>query len=97
MSSTPRTPSLRRHKPSAQAVVTLDGKDHYLGPWPAACRKAPPDARPPTTASSRTALQRPTPAVRTGRGAGRLRERPDPRLLPPCRAALPAGGRHDDE
>ncbi len=26
-------PSYRRHKPSGQAVVTLDGKDIYLGPW----------------------------------------------------------------
>jgi len=26
-----RTPSLRRHKPSGQAVVTLDGRDFYLG------------------------------------------------------------------
>jgi integrase len=41
----PRTPSLRRHKPSSQAVVTLDGKDHYLGPWPAGRRKPPPAAQ----------------------------------------------------
>ena len=27
----PRTPSYRRHKPSGQAVVTLNGKDYYLG------------------------------------------------------------------
>lgn len=27
----PRTPSLRHHKPSGQGVVTLDGRDHYLG------------------------------------------------------------------
>lgn len=26
-------PSYRRHKPSGQAVVTLDGRDVYLGPW----------------------------------------------------------------
>src|SRR5438309_972257 len=26
-----RTPSYRFHKPSGQAVVTLSGKDHYLG------------------------------------------------------------------
>ena len=26
-----RTPSYRHHKPSGQAVVTLSGKDHYLG------------------------------------------------------------------
>jgi hypothetical protein len=44
-SSTPRTPSLRRHKPSSQAVVTLNGQDHYLGPWQANQRKAPPAAR----------------------------------------------------
>ena len=28
-----RIPSLRHHKPSGQAVVTLDGRDHYLGKW----------------------------------------------------------------
>ncbi len=27
----PRNPSLRRHKPSGLGVVTLNGKDHYLG------------------------------------------------------------------
>jgi integrase len=27
----PRTPKYRRHKPSGQAVVTLNGQDHYLG------------------------------------------------------------------
>ena len=43
--SVPRTPALRRHRPSAQAVVTLNGKDHYLGAWPADRRKAPPAAR----------------------------------------------------
>lgn len=26
-------PAYRRHKPSDQAVVTLNGKDFYLGPW----------------------------------------------------------------
>ncbi len=26
-----KTPSLRRHRPTGQAVVTIDGKDHYLG------------------------------------------------------------------
>ena len=30
---TPRVPSYRRHKPSGQAVVTLNGKDRYLGKW----------------------------------------------------------------
>jgi integrase len=38
-------PSLRRHKPSGQAVVTLGGHDHYLGAWPALCKKAPPDVQ----------------------------------------------------
>ena len=27
------TPGLRLHKPSGRAVVTLDGKDHYVGKW----------------------------------------------------------------
>ena len=26
-------PSYRHHKPSGRAVVTLNGQDHYLGPW----------------------------------------------------------------
>jgi hypothetical protein len=28
---TPRVPSYRRHTPSGQAVVTLNGRDSYLG------------------------------------------------------------------
>jgi hypothetical protein len=32
-SSNPRVPKYRRHKPSGQAVVTLSGKDFYLGKW----------------------------------------------------------------
>jgi integrase len=40
-----RPPSLRRHKPSEQAVVTLSGHDHYLGPWPASEKKAPAEAQ----------------------------------------------------
>jgi integrase len=27
------TPKYRKHKATAQAVVTIAGKDHYLGPW----------------------------------------------------------------
>jgi hypothetical protein len=30
---TPGLPSYRRHKPSGQAVVTLNGRDFYLGKW----------------------------------------------------------------
>lgn len=30
--SSPRIPKYRKHKPSGQAVVTLNGHDHYLGP-----------------------------------------------------------------
>lgn len=29
----PRTPTYRLHKPSGQAVVTIDGRDMYLGPF----------------------------------------------------------------
>lgn len=28
-----RVPSYRRHKPTGQAVVTLNGRDHYLGKY----------------------------------------------------------------
>jgi integrase len=45
MPRTPRVPSLRRHKPSSQGVVTLDGKDRYLGRWPSGLRKPPPDVQ----------------------------------------------------
>lgn len=31
--SKPRVPSYRIHRPSGQAVVTLDGQDFYLGKW----------------------------------------------------------------
>jgi integrase len=30
---TKKLPSYRLHKPSGRAVVTLGGRDHYLGPW----------------------------------------------------------------
>lgn len=33
MPKTLRVPSYRLHKPTGQAVVTLNGKDHYLGKW----------------------------------------------------------------
>jgi integrase len=32
-STKPRVPSYRLHKASQQAVVTIQGKDHYLGVW----------------------------------------------------------------
>ena len=36
-----RQPELRKHKPSGQAVVTLNGKDVYLGKWPSNQKKPP--------------------------------------------------------
>jgi len=33
-------PSYRHHKPSGRAVVTLNGKDHYLGPWQSPASRA---------------------------------------------------------
>lgn len=36
----PRVPSYRRHKPSGQAVVTINGKDVYLGKWNTAASRA---------------------------------------------------------
>jgi hypothetical protein len=38
-----RTPSLRGHKASCLGVITLNGKEHYLGHWPAG-QKSPPEA-----------------------------------------------------
>lgn len=35
-----RIPKYRRHKPSGLAVVTIGGRDHYLGPWNTAPSKA---------------------------------------------------------
>src|SRR4051794_23267847 len=37
-----KNPSLRRHKASGQGVVTLSGRDHYCGSWPAEQVKPPP-------------------------------------------------------
>jgi hypothetical protein len=36
----PRTPSYRLHKPTGQAVVTLNGRDHYLGRYGTAASRA---------------------------------------------------------
>lgn len=44
-SRAPRIPSLRRHRPSGRAVVTLSGRDHYLGAWPEDQPAPPPDVR----------------------------------------------------
>jgi len=40
MSKTLRVPKYRCHKPTGQAVVTLNGKDHYLGAWKTVASKA---------------------------------------------------------
>jgi hypothetical protein len=37
---TERLPRYRLHRPSAQAVVTLAGRDHYLGPHGTVASKA---------------------------------------------------------
>ncbi|MBN2292168.1 MAG: site-specific integrase [Pirellulales bacterium] len=39
-SSSSRVPSYRRHKPTGQAVVTINGQDIYLGKWNKAASKA---------------------------------------------------------
>lgn len=39
-SSTPRVPSYRRHKPTGQAVVTIAGRDIYLGKWNSSASRA---------------------------------------------------------
>ena len=44
-----RVPSYRRHKPTGQAVVTLSGKDHYLGKWNTAASRAGGMPAPPAT------------------------------------------------
>ena len=41
MANRKSTPSIRRHKPSKQGVVTLNGRDHYLGHWPDGKKKPP--------------------------------------------------------
>jgi hypothetical protein len=40
-----RTPALRRHKASAQGVVTFNGRDFYLSPRPDKLRPPPPSVR----------------------------------------------------
>jgi integrase len=45
MPRAPRIPSLRRHKPSGQGVVTLNNHDHYLGRWPSDLADPPPEVR----------------------------------------------------
>lgn len=40
-----RTPNLRHHKPSQLGVVTLNGRDFYLGHWPRDQNEAPQDVR----------------------------------------------------
>lgn len=39
-SQSTRTPKYRRHRPSGQAVVTINGRDHYLGPHGTAASRA---------------------------------------------------------
>ncbi len=38
--STSRVPSYRRHKSTGQAVVTISGRDIYLGKWNSTASKA---------------------------------------------------------
>jgi hypothetical protein len=40
MSKTLRVPQYRHRKPTGQAVVTLSGKDHYLGAWKTTASKS---------------------------------------------------------
>ena len=40
MPKTLRIPQYRCHKPTGQAVLTLSGKDHYMGVWKTAASKA---------------------------------------------------------
>jgi len=35
-----RVPKYRRHKPTGQAIVTLDGRDYYLGKYRSAASRA---------------------------------------------------------
>jgi hypothetical protein len=94
------TPKLRRHKPSRQAVVTLNGRDHYLGPWPDGHKSPAADVRDAYDALVAEWLangRRPPPrrhACRTLRrrtgppvlGAVRLRLLPPPRRVADHRA-----------
>ncbi len=65
-----RIPSLRNHKPSQQAVVSLNSRDHYCGPW--GSKKA------------QVEYQRLVGEWLAGGGAPRVRlpPRPRPRLQP---------------
>ena len=54
-----KTPSLRLHKPSGRAGVTLAGRDHSCGPW--GTKQAPSSHSESTTGSLGS-------GVRAGRG-----------------------------
>lgn len=54
-------PKYRRHKASGQAVVTIAGKDHYLGPWQSAASKAEYDRLISEWLASGRPSTRPTP------------------------------------
>ena len=69
--TTLRTPSYRHHKPSGQAVVTLDGRDIYLGRYGTPQSRAELDRL-----LARVAVERPTtPGSGLRPRDGSLRER----------------------
>ena len=86
---TAATPKYRHHRASGQAVVTIAGKDHYLGPWKSKASKVEYDrligewlaaGRPsPPSAShirSRSWRSRPLSGVLPRRTTGRTAARP---------------------
>ncbi len=62
---TPRTPSYRHHRPTGQAVVTLGGRDFYLGKFGSAESRAEYDRLVAEWLASGRALAPPTPGVDT--------------------------------
>ena len=62
MPKTTRTPKYRRHRPSGQAVVTLDGKDFYLGPHGSAASRQQYDRLTAEWLAAGRCLPRATPA-----------------------------------
>ena len=71
-----RIPSLRQHKPSGQAVVSLGGKDVYLGPY-----GSPESKRKYQQVVGEWMAKRPTAARSRARDQARPDDRRDPRSL----------------
>lgn len=90
-------PSFRYHKPSGQAVVTINGQDFYLGPWNSADSRAEYDRRlaawlacgrqlPPSSSTSLTVSEMLVPYWRFAKQHYRKHGQPSEELWSPLLA-----------